>query len=48
MLPVLSRASVVGAERSRDLFDRAYREHARRISRVVGKAGGGAAAQEVD
>jgi uncharacterized phosphosugar-binding protein len=37
MPPVLTRASVVGAERSRDLFDSAYREHARRISRVVGQ-----------
>ena len=37
MPPVLTRASVVGAERSHDLFDSAYREHARRISRVVGQ-----------
>jgi uncharacterized phosphosugar-binding protein len=37
MPPVLTRASVVGAERSDDLFDSAYREHARRISRVVGQ-----------
>jgi uncharacterized phosphosugar-binding protein len=36
MPPVLTRASVVGAERSRELFDSAYREHARRIARVVG------------
>ena len=28
--PVITRASVVGAERSRALFDNAYREHARR------------------
>jgi uncharacterized phosphosugar-binding protein len=37
MPPVLTRASVVGADRSHDLFDSAYREHARRISRVVGQ-----------
>ena len=30
MPPVITRASVVGAERSRQLFDDAYREHARR------------------
>jgi hypothetical protein len=29
MPPVITRASVVGAERSRDLFENAYREHAR-------------------
>ena len=39
--PVLTRASVVGAERSRTLFDDAYREHARRIARAIGKQGGG-------
>ena len=33
--PVITRASVVGAERSRTLFDDAYREHARRIARVL-------------
>jgi uncharacterized phosphosugar-binding protein len=33
--PVLTRASVVGAERSRNLFDDAYREHARRIARAI-------------
>ena len=32
MPPVITRASVVGAERSRTLFDAAYREHARRIA----------------
>jgi uncharacterized phosphosugar-binding protein len=41
MPPVLSRASVVGAERSRELFDDAYREHARRIARAIGQRGGG-------
>ena len=35
MPPVLTRASVVGAERSRTLFDHAYREHGRRIARVI-------------
>jgi uncharacterized phosphosugar-binding protein len=35
MPPVITRASVVGAERSRILFDDAYREHARRIARVL-------------
>lgn len=43
MPPVITRASVVGAERSRDLFDSAYREHARRIARAI--AGGPAAAE---
>ena len=33
--PVITRASVVGAERSRALFDDAYREHARRIARAI-------------
>jgi uncharacterized phosphosugar-binding protein len=41
MPPVLSRASVVGAERSRELFDDAYREHARRVARAIGQRGGG-------
>jgi uncharacterized phosphosugar-binding protein len=41
MPPVLSRASVVGAERSRKLFDDAYREHARRVARAIGQQGGG-------
>jgi uncharacterized phosphosugar-binding protein len=36
MPPVITRASVVGAERSRELFDGAYREHARRIARAIG------------
>jgi uncharacterized phosphosugar-binding protein len=35
MLPAITRASVVGAERSRELFDDAYREHARRIARAI-------------
>ena len=33
--PVITRASVVGAERSRALFDSAYREHARRVARAI-------------
>jgi uncharacterized phosphosugar-binding protein len=35
MPPVLTRASVVGADRSRELFDQAYQEHARRIARAM-------------
>jgi len=33
--PVLTGASVVGAERSRELFTAAYREHARRAARIL-------------
>jgi uncharacterized phosphosugar-binding protein len=32
---VLTRASVVGADRSRETFEEAYREHARRIARAI-------------
>ena len=39
MPPVITRASVVGAERSRTLFDAAYREHARRIARAIAGEG---------
>jgi uncharacterized phosphosugar-binding protein len=39
--PVLTRASVVGEERSRALFDEAYRDHARRIASAIDKQGGG-------
>ena len=39
MPPVLTRASVVGAERSQATFDDAYREHARRIARVLTREG---------
>ena len=35
MPPVLTRGSVVGADRSRILFDEAYREHARRLARAI-------------
>jgi uncharacterized phosphosugar-binding protein len=37
--PVLTRASVVGAERSRETFEEAYREHARRIARAIAREG---------
>ena len=40
MPPVISRASAVGAERSRALFEAAYREHARRIARAIDQSGG--------
>ncbi len=35
MLPAITRPSVVGAERSRELFEEAYREHARRLARAI-------------
>ncbi len=41
MPPVISRASVVGEERSRTLFDEAYREHARRIAGAIDQRSGG-------
>jgi uncharacterized phosphosugar-binding protein len=41
MPPVITRASAVGAERSRELFDAAYREHARRLARAIDQTGGG-------
>ena len=41
MPPVISRASAVGAERSRALFEEAYREHARRLARAIDQQGGG-------
>jgi len=41
MPPVITRASVVGEERSRALFDDAYHEHARRLARVLDQQGGG-------
>jgi uncharacterized phosphosugar-binding protein len=37
--PVLTRASVIGAERSRTSFDDAYREHARRIAHAIAREG---------
>jgi uncharacterized phosphosugar-binding protein len=39
MPSVITRASVVGADRSRALFDDAYREHARRIARAISREG---------
>jgi uncharacterized phosphosugar-binding protein len=39
MPSVITRASVVGADRSRTLFDDAYREHARRIARAITREG---------
>ena len=36
---VMTRASVVGAERSRQLFDEAYRQHARRVARAIAREG---------
>jgi uncharacterized phosphosugar-binding protein len=41
MPPVITRASAVGADRSRDLFEQAYREHARRLARAIDQQGGG-------
>jgi len=35
MPPVITRASVVGNERSAALFDEAYREHAQRLARAI-------------
>jgi uncharacterized phosphosugar-binding protein len=35
MPPVLTSAALVGPERSRELFDAAYAEHARRVARVL-------------
>jgi uncharacterized phosphosugar-binding protein len=40
MPPVITRSSVVGEERSRELFDQAYREHARRVAGSIDKRGG--------
>src|SRR3954449_9155607 len=40
MPPVITRASEVGADRSRALFDAAYREHARRLARAIDQRGG--------
>ncbi|HYO43534.1 MAG TPA: hypothetical protein VES19_10090 [Candidatus Limnocylindrales bacterium] len=39
--PVEGRASAVGTERSRELFDEAYREHPRRLARAIDQQGGG-------
>ncbi len=40
MPPVITRGAVVGDERSRQLFEEAYREHARRIARAIDQKGG--------
>jgi uncharacterized phosphosugar-binding protein len=40
MPPVLTRSSVVGPERSKALFDEAYKEHARRVARAIDQQGG--------
>jgi hypothetical protein len=37
-LPVLSAASVVGRERSQELFEAAYNEHARRAANALRQA----------
>jgi uncharacterized phosphosugar-binding protein len=47
MQPVITRASEVGADRSRDLFREAYDEHARRIARVIDKPERGGAADDI-
>ena len=41
MPPVITRSTAVGVERSRALFDQAYREHARRLARAIDQSGGG-------
>jgi uncharacterized phosphosugar-binding protein len=41
MPPVITRSTVVGKERSRELFDEAYREHARRVARAIDQRRGG-------
>ena len=46
MPPVITRASVVGATRSRALFEAAYREHARRLARAIDLQGGGGRASD--
>jgi uncharacterized phosphosugar-binding protein len=40
MPPVITRASVVGRERSTELFEAAYREHARRLARAIDRGSG--------
>jgi uncharacterized phosphosugar-binding protein len=41
MPPVITRAAVVGQEQASGLFEQAYREHARRLARVIARQGGG-------
>jgi uncharacterized phosphosugar-binding protein len=38
MPPVITRASVVGPDRSRELFDAAYRDHSRRLARAIDRS----------
>ncbi len=42
MPPAITRASVLGPERSQRLFDEAYREHARHLARAIIQTRGGA------
>lgn len=42
--PVITSPSIVGEERAEELFDAAYREHARRYARVLAGSGGRASA----
>jgi uncharacterized phosphosugar-binding protein len=46
MPPVITSSTLVGPERSAELFEGAYREHARRAARVL--AGAGSTADELD
>jgi len=41
MPPVITRAAVIGQERSSGLFEQVYREHARRLAHVIARQGGG-------
>jgi len=40
MPPVITRATVVGNDRSKALFEAAYREHARRLARAIDRGSG--------
>jgi uncharacterized phosphosugar-binding protein len=42
MPPVITRATVVGRDRSKLLFEAAYREHARRLARAIDRGSGDA------
>jgi len=46
MPPVITRASVVGTERSTALFEQAYAEHARRLARAIIQQGNADPAQQ--
>src|SRR4030088_48387 len=41
MTPVITSSTVVDEQRSRELFDAAYREHARRLAQVLSRSAGG-------